>query len=82
MCFSESSLIVAFRGILFYEFVVNFVVNGHRLLLALLQMADEHFFALFLPLCDPVKFRLCVVKFDMGIGVQRDADIRMTHDIL
>ena len=40
------------------------------------------FSAPFLPLCDPVKFRLCIVKFDMGIGVQRDADIRMTHDIL
>ena len=40
------------------------------------------FSALFLPLCDPVKFRFRIVKFDMGIGVQRDADIRMTHDIL
>ena len=38
--------------------------------------------ALFLPLRDPVKFRFCIVKFDMGIGVQRNADIRVTHDIL
>ena len=40
------------------------------------------FSALFLPLCDPVKFSFCIVKFDVGIGVQRDADIRVTHDIL
>ena len=40
------------------------------------------FSALFLPFCDPVKFRFCIVKFDVGIGVLRDADIRMTHDIL
>ena len=40
------------------------------------------FSALFLPLRDPVKFRFCIVKFDVGIGVQRDADICVTHDIL
>ena len=40
------------------------------------------FSALFLPLRDPVKFRFRIVKFDVGIGVQRDADIRVTHDIL
>ena len=45
-------------------------------------MADKHFFCPALPFCDPVKFRFRIVKFDVGIGVQRDADIRMTHDIL
>ena len=40
------------------------------------------FSVLFLPLCDPVKFRFCIVKFDVGIGVQRDADVHVTHDIL
>ena len=31
---------------------------------------------------NPVKFRLGIVKSQMGIGVQRDADIRVTHDVL
>ena len=41
-------------------------------------MADEHF----LSFHNPVKFRLGIVKSQMGIGVQRDADIRVTHDVL
>lgn len=45
-------------------------------------MADKHFFGAFLSLHHPVKFHLGILKFHMGIGVQRDADIRVTHDIL
>ena len=37
---------------------------------------------LFLCFHYPVEILLGIVKFDMGIGVRRDADIRMTHDIL
>ena len=45
-------------------------------------MADKHFCGAFLALRDPVKLRFCIVKFHMGIGIQRDADVRMAHDIL
>ena len=45
-------------------------------------MADKHFFDAFLSFHHPIKFHLGIVKFDMGIGVQRDADIRVIHDIL
>ena len=45
-------------------------------------MADKHFFDVFLRFRNPVKFRLGIVKSQMGIGVQRDADIRVTHDVL
>ena len=77
-----SCLFAANRSVLFYAKVVNLVVHGQRLLPALLLMADKHFFDVFLRFHHPVKFHLRILEFDMGIGVQRDADIRVTHDIL
>ena len=45
-------------------------------------MAYKQFFDAFLSFHHTVEFHLCIVKFDMGVGIQRDADIRVTHDIL
>ena len=45
-------------------------------------MAYKHFFDAFLSFHHPFKFHLRILEFDMGIGVQRDAAIRVTHDIL
>ena len=42
----------------------------------------QTFFDAFLSFHHTVEFNLCIVKFDMGVGIQRDADIRVTHDIL
>ena len=36
----------------------------------------------FLGFRDPIKFYLSIFKFDMGIGVQCNTNIRMAHDIL
>ena len=40
------------------------------------------FLRLFLGFHNPVKLRLCILDFQMRVGVQSNADIRMTHDIL
>ena len=40
-------------------------------------MAYKHFFVAFLSFHHPIKFHLGILKFDMGIGVPRDADIRI-----
>ena len=69
---------MALRGVLFYEKVVKSVVNPSGLLPPLLLMAYKHF----LGFHTAVKFRLGILKLDVGIGVQRDADIRMSHDVL
>ena len=66
---------MALRGILFYELVVKVVVYGHRLLLALLQMADEYISLPFLGFHDPVKLRLCILNFQVRVGSKRNPDI-------
>ena len=72
--FSESSFYVAYRGILFYEFVVN----EAPLLLALLQTADAHFFCPFSCFHDPVKLLAAVERalIDTAIVSHRDSYIQ------
>ena len=41
-------------------------------------MADKYF----LSFQNPVKFDLCIFKFQVGVSVQSHTDIRMPHDIL
>ena len=69
---------MALRGVLFYEKVVKSVVNPSGLLPPLLLMAYKHF----LGFHTAVKFHLGILKLDVGIGVQCDADVRMSHDVL
>ena len=69
---------MSYRGVLFYEKAVKSVVNPSGLLPPLLLMAYKHF----LGFHTAVKFHLGILKLDVGIGVQCDADIRMSHDVL